>query len=71
MSTLKHDHPAHAEVHHEAGELRRPLDRHDQPGQGGTHSAPNDGHERDIRRDPVVEPRTETAPLGTPGADAS
>ena len=68
MSTLKNDQPAHEEVHHEAGELRRPFDRHDQPGQGGQHWAPNDGHMRDQRRDPEAEPRSETAPAGTPDA---
>lgn len=75
MSTLKNDQPAHAEVHHAAGELRRPHDRHDQPEQGGAHWAPNDGHMRDTRRDPAAEPRSETAPAGTPermtpGSDA-
>ena len=34
MSTLRNDQPANAEVDHAAGELRRPLDRHDQPGPG-------------------------------------
>lgn len=66
MSTLRNDAPGDREVHHEAGELRRPMDRHSQPGQGGEHAAPNDGHERDRRRDPTAEPRTETSPAGTP-----
>jgi hypothetical protein len=64
MSTLRNDAPAQGEVHHDAGELRRPADRHGQPGQGGSHTAPNDGHERDRRRDPAAEPRSETAPAG-------
>lgn len=68
MSKLKNDQPVRDEVHHEAGELRRPTDRHDQPDQGGSHVAPNDGHERDRRRDPDAEPRSETAPTGTPDA---
>lgn len=66
MSKLRNDQPAHEEVRHEAGELRRPGDRHDQPEQGGSHWPPNDGHQRDLRRDPEAEPRTETAPAGTP-----
>ena len=68
MSTIRNDQPAHGEVHHEAGELRKPMDRHYQPEQGGSHTPPNDGHERDKRRDPVAEPRTETAPEGTGGS---
>jgi len=66
MSKLRNDRPENAEVDHAAGELRRPLDRHDQPEQGGQHWAPDDGHERDKRRDPEAEPRSETAPAGTP-----
>jgi hypothetical protein len=62
MSKLRDDQPAHQEVHHDAGELRKPLDRHSQPEQGGSLSPPDDGHERDRRRDPDAEPRTETAP---------
>lgn len=69
MSTLQGDRPQGEEVHVEQGELRKPLDRHEEPGQGGSLSPPNDGHERDRRRDPQVEPRTETAPEGTPRAD--
>ena len=68
MSTLRNDQPANAEVDHAAGELRRPLDRQDQPGQGGQHWAPDDGHQRDLRRDSDAEPRTETAPAGTPAS---
>jgi hypothetical protein len=67
MSTLRNDQPANEEVRHEAGELRKPLDRHDQPEQGGAHWAPDDGHMRDLRRDPAAKPRTETAPGAAPG----
>ncbi|TBR12960.1 MAG: hypothetical protein EPO46_03750 [Lysobacter sp.] len=62
MSTLHDDQPLNEEVRHERGELRKPLDRHDQPGQGAVLTPPNDGHERDLRRDPAAEPRTETSP---------
>jgi hypothetical protein len=60
MSKINGDQPANEEVHHESGELRRPMDRHNQPEQGGVHSRPNDGHERDRRRDPDAEPRVES-----------
>ena len=66
MSKLHDDQPANEEVRFERGELRKPDDRHDQPQQGGSLTPPNDGHMRDVRRDPVAEPRTETAPEGTP-----
>lgn len=66
MSKIKHQQPEADEVFHSRGELRKPQDRHNQPGQGGTHTPPNDGHQRDIRRDPEAEPRVETAPMGTP-----
>ncbi|MGY3266480.1 hypothetical protein [Lysobacter sp. HA35] len=69
MTKLHGDDPNHEEVRFERGELRKPDDRHDQPGQGAVLTPPNDGHERDIRRDPLAEPRTETAPEGTPRAD--
>lgn len=60
MSKLQNDQPAGAEVHHDRGELRKPLDRHSQPEQGGDITPPNDGHERDRRRDPQAEPRVES-----------
>lgn len=60
MSKLQNDRPADAEVDHRAGELRKPDDRHSQPGQGGDITPPNDGHERDRRRDPQAEPRVES-----------
>ena len=69
MSTLRGDQPNNEEVHVERGELRKPHDRHEEPGQGGSLTPPNDGHERDRRRDPATEPRTETAPQGTPRVD--
>lgn len=69
MSTLRGDQPKNEEVHVERGELRKPQDRHEEPGQGGSLSPPNDGHERDRCRDPAAEPRTETAPQGAPRAD--
>lgn len=69
MSKLHNDQPRNEEVRFEQGELRKPDDRHSQPGQGGTLTPPNDGHQRDLRRDPAAEPRTETAPAGTPRAD--
>lgn len=69
MSKLRDDQPEREEVRHEQGELRKPLDRHSQPEQGGSLTPPNDGHQRDVRRDPAAEPRTETAPQGTPRRD--
>lgn len=69
MSKLHDDQPPGEEVRHEQGELRKPFDRHDQPDQGGSMTPPNDGHMRDLRRDPVAEPRTETSPSGTPTVD--
>lgn len=66
MSKIKDLQPRDEEVFLEAGELRKPDDRHAQPGQGGSISPPNDGHQRDIDRDPAREPRVETAPAGTP-----
>ena len=53
MSKLHGDRPQGEEVRFEQGELRKP----------------DDGHERDRRRDPATEPRTETAPAGTPSVD--
>lgn len=69
MSKLHGDQPQGEEVRHERGELRKPLDRHSEPEQGSTSMPPNDGHMRDIRRDPGTDPRTETAPTGTPVVD--
>ncbi|TZF88399.1 hypothetical protein [Cognatilysobacter lacus] len=69
MSKLHGDQPQDEEVRHERGELRKPIDRHSEPEQGGTLTPPNDGDMRDLRRDPAAEPRTETAPTGTPTAD--
>lgn len=69
MSKLHGDAPPTTEVRFSQGELRKPDDRHDQPGQGADLTPPNDGHQRDLRRDPATEPRTETAPAGTPPAD--
>ena len=69
MSKLQGDAPAGEEVRFEQGELRKPDDRHSQPEQGGSLSPPNDGHQRDLRRDPAAEPRTETAPDGTPRSE--
>ena len=69
MSKLHGDDPKGEEVRFEQGELRKPDDRHDQPEQGGSLTPPNDGHQRDLRRDPRAEPRTETAPAGTPESD--
>lgn len=60
MSKLHGDTPKNEEVRHEQGELRKPDDRDDQPGQGADLSTPNDGHMRDIRRDPAAEPRVES-----------
>lgn len=68
MSKLHGDDPKNEEVRFEQGELRKPDDRHDQPGQGADLTPPNDGHQRDLRRDPAVEPRTESTPAGTPRA---
>lgn len=59
MSTLKNDQPATAEVRRKEGELRNPQDRHDQPEQGADLTPPNDGHERDRLRNPLLEPRIE------------
>ncbi|WP_133501456.1 hypothetical protein [Cognatilysobacter terrigena] len=69
MTKLHGDDPKNEEVRFEQGELRKPDDRTDQPGQGANLTPPNDGHMRDVRRDPDAEPRTETAPLGTPRED--
>jgi hypothetical protein len=69
MSKLHGDQPQHEEVRFEQGELRKPDDRSDQPGQGANLTPPDDGHMRDVRRDPLAEPRTETAPAGTPVVD--
>jgi hypothetical protein len=69
MSKLHGDQPQGEEVRFERGELRKPDDRLDQPGQGGSVTPPNDGHMRDVLRDPAAEPRTETAPSGTPVVD--
>ena len=69
MSKLHNDQPRDEEVRFEQGELRKPDDRTDQPGQGADLTPPNDGHMRDLRRDPTAEPRTETAPAGTPPVD--
>ena len=69
MSKLHGDRPQGEEVRFEQGELRKPDDRHEEPGQGGSLTPTNDGHERDRRRDPATEPRTETAPAGTPSVD--
>ena len=69
MSKLHGDQPQGEEVRWEKGELRKPLDRHSEPEQGGSITPPNDGHMRDRRRDPAAEPRTETAPTGTPRED--
>jgi hypothetical protein len=69
MSKLHGDQPRDEEVRFEQGELRKPDDRGDQPGQGANLTPPNDGHMRDLRRDPQAEPRTETAPGGTPVVD--
>jgi hypothetical protein len=66
MSKLHGDQPRHEEVRVELGELRKPDDRSDQPGQGADLTPPNDGHARDLRRDGAAEPRTETAPAGAP-----
>lgn len=66
MSTIKGLQPEDQEVFHEAGELRKPQDRHWKPGQGANPTPPNDGHMRDHGRDPDADPRVETAPLGTP-----
>ena len=59
MSKLRNDAPREAEVRLREGELRKPDDRSDQPGQGADLTPPNDGHLRDRRRDPEREPRTE------------
>jgi hypothetical protein len=69
MSKLHGDQPQGEEVRFEQGELRKPDDRSDQPGQGANLTPPDDGHMRDLRRDPAADPRTETAPTGTPVAD--
>lgn len=41
------------------GELRKPDDRDDQPGQGANLTPPDDGTVRDERRDESREPREE------------
>jgi hypothetical protein len=69
MSKLHGDQPRNEEVRVEQGELRKPDDRGDQPGQGANLTPPDDGHMRDVRRDPQAEPRTETAPAGTAPRD--
>ena len=52
MSTLRNDQPVDEEVQTERGELRKPGDRHNQPGQGADLTPPNDGNVRDPRHDP-------------------
>ncbi|AXK73146.1 hypothetical protein DWG18_13215 [Lysobacter sp. TY2-98] len=62
MSKLHGDEPGYEEVRFERGELRKPDDRHDQPGQGAVLTPPTDGHAHDARRDPSLVPRAETQP---------
>ena len=57
MSTLHDDQPGDDEVRTQRGELRKPSDRSNQPGQGADLTPPEDGQMRDIRRDPAAEPR--------------
>lgn len=51
MSKLHGDEPGYEEVRFERGELRKPDDRHDQPGQGAVLTPPNDGYPRDAVHD--------------------
>ncbi|RPE76925.1 hypothetical protein [Vulcaniibacterium tengchongense] len=60
MSKRRGDRPDADEVHTGQGELRKPMDRGDQPGQGAGVAPPDDGRMRDLRRDPVREPRRES-----------
>ncbi|HZX76225.1 hypothetical protein [Lysobacter sp.] len=60
MSKLHGDHvPGHDPADTRKGELRKPDDRDDQPGQGADLTPPDDGQMRDLRRDPSREPREE------------
>lgn len=43
MSKIPHSHPPSEEVRVENGELRKPMDRHWQPGQGADLTPPNPG----------------------------
>lgn len=52
MSKIPHSHPPSEEVHVDQGELRKPSDRHNQPGQGADLTPPNPGR---------VNPRTDAA----------
>lgn len=62
MTKLHGDDPKNEEVRFERGELRKPDDRHDQPGQGAVLTPPADGHAHDGRRDPSVVHRAESKP---------
>jgi len=52
MSKIPHSHPPSEEVHVDKGELRKPMDRHWQPEQGGDLTPPNPGR---------MNPRTDQA----------
>ena len=69
MTKLHGDDPKNEEVRFERGELRKPDDRHDQPGQGAALTPPNDGHMRDRRRDAIAEARVENAFADVPHVD--
>ena len=59
MTTRRDDQPAGEEVRTQRGELRKPGDRSNQPGQGADLTPPDDGHMRDLHRDRAREPRVE------------